>query len=545
MENKRTLEERVEYLENRILHLENKIDMLRPENKAPVQTKKAVVQAVPNMQKAAPQKHAESKPIEWDVLIFQKILPRLFIFVFIIGILWGFKAASDYGFLTDNVKVLLGYVTSAAFIAFGVIQLMRGRTILGQVLVGGAIPILMLTTFAMHQLYHMTGPEVSFLLNIIWIGLGLFFTIKYRSQSIGIVSAVGGVFVPFLIASTSPNVPVFVIYETLLYVLFIWLALRFSYSILYYLSAILLNFALLLFFIFAGVPDVYKWLAVSPVLVQQLALLTGFIKTSSSLQKQAYTLFSSVVLSSLWIGLVLTDAESSAVFAIIALLYGAKYYFYQKDDIRAPIFIANALMGILFFSKMMADDLTLEVLLCSSLIYMFISRKYKSTFHAILAGIAYFLGSMFVLFLYIPTWFSWEMLHWLALISTTGYAIYYLAVHRKKDSKTIINIGIPYFSIILLAFTATLSILIAENASESTERIVMSILWIAVSIIIMILGRSFSIIQGKYVGAGILFLTLAKIILVDIYFVSVAVKALLFILLGIVGLIVSRAYYKK
>src|SRR5690606_33607357 len=140
-------------------------------------------------------------------------------------ILWGFKAASEYGIITDTVKVIGGFVVAGVFIVIGIMQFKQKRNVLGQVLIGGAIPILMLTTFAMHQLYDMTGSSLSFVLNVLWIGAGLYFTYRYRSQAIGLVSSVGGVFVPFLIESTSPNIPVFVFYETILYVSFLSIAL--------------------------------------------------------------------------------------------------------------------------------------------------------------------------------------------------------------------------------------------------------------------------------------------------------------------------------
>ena len=541
MDNNRSLEERVHDLENKVHILEDRIHRLSEQRGGRSQTapftKADPVLAVPTTSKA--------EPIEWDVLIFQKILPRLFILVFIIGILWGFKAASDFGILTDKVKVALGYAVSGLFILFGIIQIRRSRTLLGQVLLGGVIPILMLSTFAMHQLYGLTGPTISFILNVLWIGLGIFFTHQYKSQGIGIVSAVGGVFVPFLIKSATPNIPVFVFYETILYVLFIWLALRYRYNILYYISAVFLNIALVIFFIFAGVPDEYKWLAVSPILVQQIALLTGFFKSSFDLKQQAYTLFASVILSSLWVGSVLTDREASIVFAFITLLYAACYYFYKSDRDRAPILIANALIGALFFAENIDTHLTIEVLIGSSVVYMYVSKKYKSVFHGSLSGITYLSGLILTFELLIPSWISWEMLHWIVLLAATGYAIRFLTASRTKNHQLILNIGIPYFSILLLVFTSLLSTLLAGGAGENTERTVMSILWIAIAVLFMVLSKPLSIQQGKYVGAGILFLTLAKIIAVDIHFVSVAVRALMFILLGIVGLIVSRVYYKK
>ncbi|MFK4998453.1 hypothetical protein ACI2OX_17380 [Bacillus sp. N9] len=403
---------------------------------------------------------------------------------------------------------------------------------------------MMLTTFAMHQLYGMTGPTLSFLLNIIWVGLGVYFTYKYRSQSIGIVSAIGGVFVPFLIESTTPNVPVFVMYETLLYVIFIWVALTYRYTALYFVSAIFLHLSLLMFFNFASVANEYKWIAVSPILFQQFALLIGFVRTDFHLKRQAYTLFTSVLLTSLWLGTVLRTLESSVVFILLGFLYVAANYFYQSDRMRAPIFIANTLLSLLLLALINSSHLTFEALMGTSLIYLFLVKKYKSTFHSLLAGFQYFIAFMFIISLPIDSWISWQMMHWLVFLAATGFSLYYLPA-IKKDNKRILHIGIPYFALLLLTFTAKLSVLITgDKGMNHTEPIVLSVLWMVVAIGFMLVGKSRSIIQGKYVGVGILFITLGKIILIDIYFISIAVRATLFILLGVVGLIVSRAYYK-
>lgn len=548
MDNKSSLEERVQYLENRVTYLEKKMETMRPTVSSPTTQKVAVKPAAslakqprvkPDTSVAKP---PEVKEIEWDVLIFQKILPRMFIFVFIIGILWGFKAASDYGFLTDKVKVALGFIVSGAMVLFGMQQLKKNLTVLGQVLIGGAIPILMLTTFAMHHLYDLTGPTVAFILNVMWIGLGLYFTYTYKSQGVGIVSSIGGVIVPFLIESTSPNIPVFISYETILYILFIWLALRYRYQVLYYVSAILLNIALFLFVNVVQIPDSYDLLLVSPILVQQIAMLTGFLKTNQMLKLQAYTLFGSVMLSAAWIDFVFNDNLAATVFAFIAALYAACFYFYKNDLVRAPIFIANAVLGILLMAEVLADELIVEVLIGSSLVYMFVANKYKSIFHVLLGGFAYFIALVLVHDNRFQEWFSWEMLHSVIFLAASGYAIYFIGT-RKKDHRLIYDLGVPYYALLLLYFTARIAPLFTTN--NNIEPIVMSLLWIGISIVFMVLSKSFSIPQGKYVGAGILFLTLAKIIIVDIYFVSVGVKAVLFIMLGIAGLLVSRAYYKK
>lgn len=533
---KQSLEERVEFLEQRVRYLEEK---LLSDNEPVVVKTPPVTNTVSNVH------HIQKEPVEWDVLIFQKILPRLFIFVLIIGVLWGFKAASDYGILTESVKVILGFIVAAVLLYLGHVQVNRERNVLGQVLIGGSIPVFMLTTFAMHQLYEMTGPEVTFILNLLWIALGLYLTLKYKSQGIGIVSAVGGLLIPFLIEGIEPNIVLFVSYETILYTLFTWLALQHRYIALYHVSAILLNIVLFFYFIITDIPDGYEWIVITPILIQQMTLLIGFLKTNYLGKVQAYTLFSSMILSAAWVTGVLSDNQSALTFGLISIIYGTCYYLYQKDQIRAPIFIANALMSILFFTQILYDEAMFEVIIGSSLLYMFVAKKYKSLFHSLLSAFTYLYSFTFIVNQYMEAWITWEMLHWIVFLAVTAVAINNLSKSSLPIMAKIYHVAIPYFALVTLIFSSRIATIIAGDAGDNTERMIVSIIWIGIAILFMYGSRALSIIQGKYVGVGILFITLAKIILIDIHFVSVVVRAFLFILLGVVGLIVSRAYYKK
>ncbi|WP_391205147.1 DUF2339 domain-containing protein [Psychrobacillus sp. L4] len=529
-ENK-VLEKRVAHLEQRVRFLEEQLYM-----------KQSIV---PSQNPSVHTKQQEKTAIEWDTLIFQKILPPLFIIVFIVGILWAFKAASDYGILNAQVKVALGYIVGFVLIGLGVWQIKQSRKSLGQMLLGGAIPIFMLTTFAMHQLYAMTGPGISFILNVTWIILGLFLTYKFKSQGIGIVSTVGGVFVPFLIKSVSPNIPLFSFYEALLFILFLWIALRYSYKALYYISTILLQIAIVVFFIFTNIPEAFKWIAVLPILLQHGALLIGFLKTKRMLKDQAYTLFSVMLFTAMWFRIVFTENEASFLLVVIALVYGVCLYMYKNDLIRTPIFIANGSIALLMLMQLQIDDLFFEGIVGLSIIYLLVYKKFNHILHATLFGITYFIALCYVFYTPITSWFSWEMLHWIVFIVITGYGIYLLAAISKQKKYMIFNIGIAYFSVLLLYFLQMIASIIAGDSGSNLERLFTSSLWIAVSILYMLLSRRYSLQQGKYVGVGVLFFTLAKIILLDIPLVSVPVRALLFIVLGTVGLLVSRAYYKK
>ena len=48
----------------------------------------------------------------------------------------------------------------------------------------------------------------------------------------------------------------------------------------------------------------------------------------------------------------------------------------------------------------------------------------------------------------------------------------------------------------------------------------------------------------RMTGLGLLFLTLAKLVFVDLTYLSILIRALLFIVLGLLGMIISRIYYK-
>ncbi|WP_144510743.1 DUF2339 domain-containing protein [Bacillus sp. FJAT-22090] len=531
MSEKEVLENRVERLEERVRYLEEQIQL----KNAVARPQQPVIHSKPSQQKG----------IEWDVLIFQKILPPMFILVFIVGVIWGFKAVSDYGLLNERVKISLGFVVGFALIGLGIWQVKQSRKSLGHMLLGGAIPILMLTTFAMHQLYSMTGPFLSFVLNVIWIALGMFLTYKYKSQGIGIVATVGGVFVPFLIKSTSPNIPLFSIYEAMLFTLFLWIALRYSYKVLYFISIIFLQIAILAFFVFTQVAEEYKWIAMLPVFIQHGALLISFLKTKWMIPKQAYTLFSVMILTAIWIRMVFTESEASLLMMILATIYGAGVYIYRKDPIRVPIMIANGSLALLNLMQLQMNDLFVEGIIGLSIIYLLVYKKLHHILHAILCGITYFVACNYVFLNTAITWFSWEMFHWIVFIIATIYGIYLIAAINWQKKHFIFNIGVPYIGVLLLYFLHMIAILVSGEAGSNMERVFTSSFWIVVAILMMLLNNRFSLQQGKYVGVGILFFTLAKIILFDIPFVSVPIKALLFIVLGIVGLFVSRIYYKK
>lgn len=171
------------------------------------------------------------KPEPFNIIKFcQTWLPRIFVGIMLLGVIWLFKAGVDAGLLTPAIRVVFGIVLSAGLYYVGDIQIKRERQALGLVLAGGSITGIVLTTFAAHYLYEFIPASIAFVCNIIWVVLGIYLAKRYKSEYLAIFVAVGAFFVPFLLNSTTPNTYIFFSYETILTISLLWYALRNRYK---------------------------------------------------------------------------------------------------------------------------------------------------------------------------------------------------------------------------------------------------------------------------------------------------------------------------
>ncbi len=215
-----------------------------------------------------------------ETLIGQVWLPRIFIIVLLLGCIFGFKVASDNHLLSPSIRILLGYAGAALLFLAGFWQVRKDRSRLGMILFGGTVVLLMLTTFACHYLYHFIPPSAAFLINVLSICIGLGLSYFYKSQYLAVFVGIGGYLLPFLLDNTNPNVLVFAVYESLLYlVLFLFAASR-DYRILYYSSIFLLNLTFFAASIFSlseiSLESQTRYFATG-VLVQHVALLLSLL----------------------------------------------------------------------------------------------------------------------------------------------------------------------------------------------------------------------------------------------------------------------------
>lgn len=547
--------ERIEELERKISSLEEDVARLKslvyktnsPRPKAvhaPPQRREETAKRP--VQTAAKSSQVIEEPVDWEKVLFQIWLPRIFIFVFIIGVLWGFKAASDYGLMNEKVKVVLGFVVSIGFAVTGHFQIKKGRLVLGQVLVGGAIPILMLTTFAMHSLYHLAGPTLAFILNTSWVILGIIATVFYRSQALGVISAVGGVLVPFLIESNSPNALVFIGYETLLYIAFLYVAIKQKYSILYVLSAVLLNLTLLIYYSFVGDNGVKELLGMA-ILIQHLCLISSFFLSQSVLQVYAFTLLSSLAVTYGWLLAVFDDGTTTMVLLALVIIYALGVYTVRSSKEKFEFFITYLIVAVAFFIHQLVDLREGAILyVIQGLAVYYIAMTYKNLLHQLFSYTIYILSATYILVTPIEQVLSLPTLNWVVVLASILVFVWISIQKTEKDEHNTFKIGGSIvFSILSLIFATEVTAAGTNDLSANTQTLIMTAVWLCLAIAAFVIGLLRTFKTATYIGVGLLFLTLFKLVLYDLPFIPMAIRALLFIVLGAIGLIISRLFYKK
>jgi len=84
-----------------------------------------------------------------------------------------------------------------------------------------------------------------------------------------------------------------------------------------------------------------------------------------------------------------------------------------------------------------------------------------------------------------------------------------------------------------------------SDLAYENQTLWLSFAWMTQAVVFIGLGIWKRFNLAKYIGVGLLVLTLVKLILLDLPFISIKFKAILFIALGLIGLIASRVFYKK
>ncbi len=490
----------------------------------------------------------EREPIDWEKRIGQVWLPRVFIFVLLFGVIWAFKAASDYGFINPPVKVGLGYLSAGALLYLGDRQVKKKRTALGQVLLSGSVVLLLISTFAMHALYGMVPAAPAFFLNLAWVGIGIFLSIKYSSEPIAILTAVGGYLIPFLLESREPSITNFVAFETVFYIVLLLFAMKEKFIYLYFAAFGLLHMTLLAGMVFiAPVDDDIFGMA---VIIQHIAILAAFLFIPFMKSRQLGTVFASFILTSAWVNFTLTYMQyEMMMLGSIGVYAGLAVYFLKKDRVRLPAALSVATMALLFYltSRFEAEDI-LSLLIIQGLAAIYLGIKASSKLQQAVGALIYLISATFIFNDPFTEIRQIEFLNWLVLTGSTGGAYLLISMYdgaaeetKKQAKRIVLGAGLLLF---LVFITLTVQALTA-GATLNIRYMAVSVVWAVYAFSAIISGVLKSNKLLRIFGLILLFVTLAKLVFFDLAYLSLVIRAFLFILLGLIGIAGSRIFYKS
>ncbi|MDA1674595.1 DUF2339 domain-containing protein [Bacillus cereus group sp. TH152-1LC] len=552
------LERRVEELEKEVVFLKKRVfgtEAIKEEpaipqttnNKPSMEQKPTGVNVPLDSVIASSKKPVPKKEeVDWEKLLGQVWLPRVFIFVLILGILWGFKAAVDSGFITEPIRAMLGFITSGLLLYVGERQIQKKRGALGQVLLGGSVVILILTTFAAHNLYGLIGPTFAFILNVLWVMVAIYLSHRHNSQPVSIIAAVAGFLIPYLIESKSGNEFLLVGYEVLFFIALLYYSLLKKYVYLYFTSGGLLHVTLLALYFFAAIQDN---VATIGIIIQHIFLLIAFLRKDLFINAQRATLFTSFILTQLWVGVGFSSDQYSIFLLVSFMVYAVlSFVYFGIDKIKLNVTLPIATYALAMFILDMANGEHIGLMfLIEGLVAFYIGLKAKTKTQTGVGLIVYVSGVAEILCSGINHVFSLETIAWVMMISSLLLIrkIFSTIQVRNEEISNIMNVLFGSTAIAILMFITQIGGAATQNLSTNVQSLTISSLWA----IYAVAGVVYGVLSGnkniRLLGIGLLFLTLLKLIFIDMTNVSIIVRAILFIGLGFIGVALSRFFYSN
>ncbi len=153
-------------------------------NSTPVKTAQKEVQPQPSMEER----------VMWA-------LPKVFMVILVMGVLWGLKLVSDYGYLSNGVKIILSYSLSVglAIIAYILERRKVGSPAITVSLYGGAFIVGILTTAASAILYEIIHLTPALGITILYIGYGITISYLKKNEALTIFVAFTSLLLPYLL----------------------------------------------------------------------------------------------------------------------------------------------------------------------------------------------------------------------------------------------------------------------------------------------------------------------------------------------------------
>ncbi|WP_042347465.1 DUF2339 domain-containing protein [Bacillus massiliigorillae] len=494
----------------------------------------------------------EEEKESFDLLRFcQTWLPRIFVGIMMLGVVWLFKAGIDTGLLQPPMRIAFGFILTIILFFVGERQIKAKRHRLGLVLLGGSVAAIVITTFAAHYLYAYIPASIAFILNILWIIGGIYISNRHKSEYLAIFVSVGAFFVPFLINSTEPNVYVFLGYEMLLTFSLLFYAKYKLYKILYVTAYTVAQVVIGTFLIFSPFASLNLELSVV-YSIWQIGLYMHFSKEDSYIVNQRLGIFAinGVFLIMLIRGLDQYVTTSLLVASIAFLIM--VFISLRKDKKMLVSNVAFALVMLSVASIITREfdgDSQILLLLIQGFIAMYLGYILKNKYKVIIGSVLYIIGAVPTIETPITHLASTIVLAHIILNATLLVIFYKMG--KKVLAKSKMRFQLFVYGIMCIVFVTLTKIGYAVTNDWDVNQVIVSFIWMVYASCTIGFGRTtkvhnlFSKNEIIYIGLAVLFITVGKLFFIDLQTVSMTIRAILFLIIGSIGVGISRLFFIK
>jgi len=451
-------------------------------------------------------------------------LPRVFMFILLLGVLWGLKVGMDNGFITNPVRVGMGYTATVILYYLGMHYYNGGKKGFGLTLLGGFIGLGILTTFAAHLLYGYLNFTIAFVIGVAYIIAGLLLSRKTKSETLTIFSGISGFLLPFLLEGEGATSIQFCAYILLLFLSLFYVSISQKHKYTFYVTFLLFHLTL---FVYALLESAFaeEAILVATVLLQHGVILFFYLKgrISRDVFSEAL-LYLNFILTIGWIKL-LDPMQEMTVYGLVALLYSALavYSFWKKESALRGILSAVAVLAICVFilSFNMEDArVVLILLLLNGAIGIWVGLRFD-TFRTIVVGSLIYLFSVPAVLstMQINAFWSLEHAVWLVFIGSFSwifYTLYQFTPSRLQGDTKLIDKSLVAGQLLVLFYIFQLTKLGIANIYISFE----TAYHVHALVVLVVLSAMYVLhrwSKGLYLthGAVILFLIASMILLVS------------------------------
>ncbi|PGZ18454.1 DUF2339 domain-containing protein [Bacillus cereus] len=488
------------------------------------------------------------KPEPFDIIKFcQTWLPRIFVAIMLLGVIWLFKAGVDAGLLTPVIRIVFGVALSVGLYYIGDMQIKQERQALGLVLAGGSVTSIVLTTFAAHYLYNFFPASVAFFLNIIWIILGIYLAKRYQSEYLAIFVSVGAFFVPFLLNSAAPNSYIFFGYETLLTMSLLWYAYKNRYQYLYMVSYAVSVLVTFIFFVVMTVllGNLHVQLTVVYGLIHLTLFWHMFIDRTFMYQPRMAVFSANAIFFIMSIAKIPEFTTWGLLISAVvhAVMFGAEYTKNNKSlftDVLFGFAMGSFSLAILYEFSLVNGSI---VLMLQGFLGIVTSTKLKQEIKFYISAVIYAIGMLQTLVSPFETFMSAAFVAHLILVGTYYYVMVKVKPMLQQFGKYAYSIMVYGFMVLVFVTITRIGEVLSTDGSIIS--VYVSLLWMIYALVSVWFGRNRRMNEILYAGLVVLVVTVGKLFFLDLPEVSMMIRAVLFLLVGGLGIVISRMFFSK